>query len=119
MTTVLSSSAVDPHDHEPSTGRGHAAAVRPRRHPGRRRDAAHRAARAVAGYSVGFALASAWVGLVLSAVVDLPPSFFVVTIAVLIWGAVLVGTRDRREVRPARGADTGHGVLPRVPEHTH
>ncbi|KQS63944.1 metal ABC transporter permease [Modestobacter sp. Leaf380] len=73
----------------------------------------------VAALAVVFALVSVWVGLVLSALVNLPPSFFVVTIAVLIWGGVLLATRDRHEVRPGRDADTAHGALPRVPEHTH
>jgi zinc/manganese transport system permease protein len=49
--------------------------------------------------------------------VDLPPSFFVVSVAVLIWGVVLVVTRDRgrRPGAPARG---GHDRLPAVPERT-
>jgi zinc/manganese transport system permease protein len=66
---------------------------------------------------VSFALASVWVGLVLSAMVDLPPSFFVVSVAVLVWGVVLVVTRDRgrRPGAPARG---GHDRLPAVPERT-
>ncbi|MCW2584235.1 MAG: Zinc transporter permease [Klenkia sp.] len=70
----------------------------------------------VAGLAVAFALASVWVGLLLSAVIDLPPSFFVVSIAVLIWAVVLVLTRDRHTtVRPE---PSGRGVAPRVPEHT-
>ncbi len=73
----------------------------------------------VAALAVAFALVSVWVGLVLSALVNLPPSFFVVTIAVLIWGGVLLATGDRHVVRPARSTDSGHGVLPQVPEHTH
>jgi zinc/manganese transport system permease protein len=39
----------------------------------------------VAAIAVGVALLSAWAGLVLSAVIDLPPSFFVVAVAVLLW----------------------------------
>ena len=73
----------------------------------------------VAALAVAFAVGSVWVGLLFSAMIDLPPSFFVVSVAVLIWGVVLAMTRERREVGPTRSADTGHGVLPRVPEHTH
>jgi zinc/manganese transport system permease protein len=39
----------------------------------------------VAAIAVGVALLSVWAGLVLSAVIDLPPSFFIVTVAVLLW----------------------------------
>ncbi len=73
----------------------------------------------VAALSVGFALASVWVGLVLSAVVDLPPSFFVVSVAALIWGVVLGVTRERHGARPAHPVTGGHDTLPAVPEHTH
>ncbi|SSC23165.1 ABC transporter, TroCD-like, partial [Klenkia terrae] len=73
----------------------------------------------VAALSVAFALASVWIGLVLSAVVDLPPSFFVVSVAVLIWGAVLLGTRERHRARPTDPVAGGHDTVPAVPEHTH
>ncbi len=55
----------------------------------------------VAAIAVGIALLSVWTGLVLAAMVDLPPSFFVVTVSVVVWVAVLVGTR--RRVRQHRG----------------
>ena len=61
----------------------------------------------VAALAVAIALASVWGGLVLSAMVDLPPSFFIVSLAVLAWVAVLVATG--RRTRPARAlADTHH-----------
>ena len=53
----------------------------------------------VAALAVAIALASVWGGLVLSAMVDLPPSFFIVSLAVLAWVAVLVATG--RRTRPA------------------
>jgi zinc/manganese transport system permease protein len=40
-----------------------------------------------------------WLGLVLSAMVNLPPSFFVVAVAVAVWLVVLGLTGRRREVR--------------------
>jgi zinc/manganese transport system permease protein len=49
----------------------------------------------VAGIAVVIALLSVWVGLVLAAMVDLPPSFFVVSVSVLIWVVVLVAPRRR------------------------
>ena len=49
----------------------------------------------VAAIAVGIALASVWVGLVLAAMVDLPPSFFVVTVSVLVWLVTLVVVRRR------------------------
>jgi zinc/manganese transport system permease protein len=52
----------------------------------------------VAAIAVGVALFSVWAGLVLSAVIDLPPSFFIVAVAVLLWlGArVLPGSASGR-----------------------
>jgi zinc/manganese transport system permease protein len=63
----------------------------------------------VAAIAVGIALVSVWAGLVLSAMVNLPPSFFVVAVAVAVWLAVLACTGRRREVhqRPAE-ADAHH-----------
>ena len=49
----------------------------------------------VAAIAVGIALGSVWVGLVLSAMVNLPPSFFVTSLAVLTWAVTLLVTRDR------------------------
>ncbi|WP_222194538.1 metal ABC transporter permease [Modestobacter italicus] len=49
----------------------------------------------VAAIAVGIALGSVWLGLVLSAMVNLPPSFFVTTLAVLTWVVTLLVTRDR------------------------
>ena len=49
---------------------------------------------------------SVWVGLVLSAMFNLPPSFFIVSVAVATWLVTLVLTRDRhRSPRDASGED--------------
>jgi zinc/manganese transport system permease protein len=53
----------------------------------------------VAGLAVAIALVAVWGGLVLSAMVDLPPSFFIVALAVLAW-LVVLGVTGRRP-RPA------------------
>src|SRR4051812_3005467 len=65
----------------------------------------------VAAVAVALALGSVWGGLVLAAMVDLPPSFFIVSLAVLAWLVVLAGTGGRRRgvPRPLVGATTGHG----------
>ena len=52
----------------------------------------------VAALAVALALGSVWGGLVLSAMVDLPPSFFIVSLAVLAWLVVLALTGRRRTV---------------------
>jgi zinc/manganese transport system permease protein len=64
----------------------------------------------VAAISVGLALASVWGGLVLASMIDLPPSFFVVSTAVLAWAVVLGLTAPRRSRRTAKNpaADTHH-----------
>ncbi len=61
----------------------------------------------VAAVSVALALGSVWGGLVLAAMVDLPPSFFIVALAVLAWAVVLVTTRSPRGAVP-RPVDTHH-----------
>jgi zinc/manganese transport system permease protein len=53
----------------------------------------------VAAIAVGLALTSVWGGLVLSTMVNLPPSFFIVAVAVLAWVVVLA--LPRRGVRRA------------------
>jgi zinc/manganese transport system permease protein len=65
---------------------------------------------AVAGIAVAIALVSVWLGLVLSAMVNLPPSFFVVAVAVAIWLVALALTGRRREVgqRTPSDADAHH-----------
>ncbi len=62
----------------------------------------------VAALAVALALGSVWGGLVLAAMVDLPPSFFIVSLAVLAWLAVLAltGGRHRTTERPL--VDTHH-----------
>jgi zinc/manganese transport system permease protein len=62
---------------------------------------------AVAALAVALALGSVWGGLVLSAMVNLPPSFFIVSLAVLAWLAVLACT-GRRGAPPRPLADTHH-----------
>lgn len=54
---------------------------------------------AVIGMSTGIALAAVGVGLVLSAMFNLPPSFFIVAVAVGVWAVVLVVTRPRHGPR--------------------
>lgn len=74
----------------------------------------------VAAAAVALALVSVWGGLVLAAMVDLPPSFFIVSIAVLAWLVVLAasGGRGRRRARPIVGAQAGHGSHGQ-PAHLH
>jgi zinc/manganese transport system permease protein len=62
----------------------------------------------VAGLAVALALASVWGGLVLSAMVDLPPSFFIVSLAVLAWVGVLAVTGRRRRAVPQPALDAHH-----------
>ncbi|NYJ05128.1 metal ABC transporter permease [Petropleomorpha daqingensis] len=72
---------------------------------------------AVAGIAVAIALGSVWLGLVLSAMVNLPPSFFVVAVAVAVWLVVLALTGRRREVRQRTPADVDshhHAAAPVV-----
>jgi zinc/manganese transport system permease protein len=62
----------------------------------------------VAAIAVAIALGAVWGGLVLSAMVDLPPSFFIVSLAVIAW-VVALATVGRRRVRPAEPPrDTHH-----------
>jgi zinc/manganese transport system permease protein len=63
---------------------------------------------AVAAIAVALALGAVWGGLVLSAMFDLPPSFFVVSLAALAWAVVLALTGRKRAPleRPLR--DTHH-----------
>jgi zinc/manganese transport system permease protein len=74
----------------------------------------------VAAAAVGLALVSVWGGLVLAAMVDLPPSFFIVSIAVLAWLVVLglSGGRARRGAAPLVGAQAGHSSHGQ-PAHLH
>ncbi len=62
----------------------------------------------VAAIAVAIALLSVWTGLVLAAMVDLPPSFFVVTVSVLVWACVLVATRGPGGVHRGHGHAGGH-----------
>jgi zinc/manganese transport system permease protein len=63
----------------------------------------------VAALAVALALGSVWGGLVLSAMVNLPPSFFIVSLAVLAWVVVLALTGRRRTVeRPLPDAHHPH-----------
>jgi zinc/manganese transport system permease protein len=54
----------------------------------------------VAAIAVTLALTSVWAGLVLSTMVNLPPSFFIVAVAVLAW-LVVLGLSGRRAGRAA------------------
>ncbi len=62
----------------------------------------------VAALAVALALGSVWGGLVLAAMVDLPPSFFIVSLAVLAWVVVLALTGRSRRGRAPRPVDTHH-----------
>jgi zinc/manganese transport system permease protein len=64
----------------------------------------------VALIAVALALAAVWGGLVLSAMVDLPPSFFIVSLAVLAWVVVLAlgGRRPNRPAEPLRDMHHPH-----------
>jgi zinc/manganese transport system permease protein len=64
----------------------------------------------VALIAVALALAAVWGGLVLSAMVNLPPSFFIVSLAVLAWVVVLavVGRRRHRPAEPLVDAHHPH-----------
>jgi zinc/manganese transport system permease protein len=64
----------------------------------------------VAVISVALALGAVWGGLVLAAMVDLPPSFFIVSLAVIAWVVVLVvgGQRRRRPAEPLVDAHHRH-----------
>jgi zinc/manganese transport system permease protein len=64
----------------------------------------------VALIAVALALAAVWGGLVLSAMVDLPPSFFIVSLAVFAWVAVLAAV-GRRRGRPAEPLVDAHHRL--------
>jgi zinc/manganese transport system permease protein len=59
----------------------------------------------VAALAVGLALVSVWGGLVLATMVNLPPSFFIVSLSVLAWVVVLAATGRRPAPRPV---DTHH-----------
>jgi zinc/manganese transport system permease protein len=61
----------------------------------------------VAALAVGLALVSVWGGLVLAAMVNLPPSFFIVSLSVLAWAVVLAATGRRWAAAP-RPVDTHH-----------
>jgi zinc/manganese transport system permease protein len=66
----------------------------------------------VALIAVALALGAVWGGLVLSAMVNLPPSFFIVSLAVLAW-LVVLAVPGRRRQRPAEAlVDAHHPVRP-------
>jgi zinc/manganese transport system permease protein len=71
----------------------------------------------VAATAVALALGSVWGGLVLSAMIDLPPSFFIVALAVLAWLVVLAlpGVRRRRGATEPAPVDTHHHHHPALP----
>ncbi len=63
----------------------------------------------VALIAVALALGAVWGGLVLSAMVDLPPSFFIVSLAVFAWVVVLATAgRRNRPAEPLRDAHHPH-----------
>lgn len=58
----------------------------------------------VAVIGTGIGVASVVGGLVLAAMFNLPPSFFIMTIAVAIWAVTLLIRRDRHDSRPTRSS---------------
>ncbi|MEZ5381538.1 MAG: metal ABC transporter permease [Microthrixaceae bacterium] len=58
------------------------------------------------GTAVG--VGSVWVGLVVSAMFNLPPSFPIVSVSALAWLAALATTRDRRHTASPTGGDHHH-----------
>jgi zinc/manganese transport system permease protein len=68
----------------------------------------------VAVIAVTLALAAVWGGLVLAAMVDLPPSFFIVSLAVFAW-VVVLAVVGRRRNRPAETLVDAHH--PHRPAH--
>lgn len=58
--------------------------------------------------SAGIALVSVWVGLVLAVMFDLPPSFFIVTVATVIWLVTWLLSRRPGRVRPAGDSAGDH-----------
>ncbi|PJI93641.1 metal ABC transporter permease [Luteimicrobium subarcticum] len=67
--------------------------------------------------STGIGLVSVWVGLALSAMLNLPPSFVIVTIACVVWFGVWMGARSTHRAVPVvvgtdehAGAHHGHLV---------
>jgi zinc/manganese transport system permease protein len=62
----------------------------------------------VAAIAVALALGAVWGGLVLSAMIDLPPSFFIVSLAVTAWVVVLAVAGRRRRQPAGTLVDTHH-----------
>jgi zinc/manganese transport system permease protein len=71
----------------------------------------------VAVLSVVFALASVWLGLVAAAIIDLPPSFFIVGLATGIWTVSLAVTGEDRRFRRSEDVPA-ESHLPLVPSRT-
>lgn len=55
----------------------------------------------VVALGTGIGLAAVWIGLVVSVMFNLPPSFCVVTFAFLVWIVTVALTQRRRPIRPA------------------
>ncbi len=69
----------------------------------------------VAALGTAFGCGCVWGGLVLSAMFNLPPSFFIVSLAFVGWAGSLVVTRGRRPARPEpRHHDHHHPPVTRV-----
>jgi zinc/manganese transport system permease protein len=60
----------------------------------------------VAAIAVAVALVSVWAGLVLSALVDLPPSFFIVSVTVVLW--LTARAVSHRPATPRPAVPAGH-----------
>ncbi len=58
--------------------------------------------------SSAVALSATWLGLVLAAMFDLPPSFVIVTLVVVVWGVTMLTTRERRRRPDDAPLDPSH-----------
>jgi zinc/manganese transport system permease protein len=64
--------------------------------------------RSVIALSAVISLAAVWLGLVLSTMFNLPPSFLIISVATLVWATSWVATRDRRRVAQRHPLDDDH-----------
>jgi zinc/manganese transport system permease protein len=62
----------------------------------------------VIALSAAIGLASVWLGLALSAMFNLPPSFLIIAIATLTWATAALATRDRRPGTDPSSATPAH-----------
>jgi len=63
---------------------------------------------AVIAISISIAVLSVWVGLAVSALVNLPPSFFIVTVSTALWAGARIVAHNRSSPPPHRHVATEH-----------